>query len=565
MARALEGPDPAGTVARASDKAAALRSLLGAPGVALVVLDDARNAFVLGRAREAVPDGAALLVTSRRRHPGYRRVSVEPLPLEAGRALLELHAGRPLGEVGAEIAARLAGHPFALRVAGLRAAREPEAGLGAQLREGPLALRSPPDQAEPGRGSVSALLDSTAQQVSDPAYEALMALGSLFVPSVTPELLARMLRREVDACEEALFELQAWGLAERRVESGSDTVRYRTHDLVFEFARQTGNLRAATTVRAAVAYARAFEDQLAALDAELPNLLASAGEAARAGDRRALIDLMGALAVDGPYLASRGHSPRSLALLALAADAAEESGLPREAHHLLTKLGNARRELGADHRAALAAYLRALALARQLGDPDREAILSALVGITLVLQGDAGADEHLRRAHDLARRRGTPETLLHVLQNLGGAAGTRGDYESAHRYSEEAVAAARRLGPTGAGVGETLAYALLNLGEARRDLGRPADALAPLEEALALAQGAEAGLLEGFALQALGEALHDMGRRPAAAARFAAAAERYARQHAGPELAKLRRLLERGGYDREAAAVDPRSAAVTPG
>ncbi len=553
LARALEPPTGRGgapasrMLARATDKPRALRALLQEAAVALLVLDDARNPYVLARALEAVPEGVPVLVTARRRTPGLRRLAVERLAAPDADALLELHAGRALGEAGARLAARLGAHPFALRVAGARLAREATDAdaLLAELGAAPHTLRLPPELAGHGPQSVASLLEGSLEQISDAAFEAFLAAGALFAPSVTPALLGTLLRREEEAVEEALFELQSWALSERIAEPGSDIVRYRMHDLAYAFARHNRSLRPRSATRACLTYARHRTADLAALDAELPNLLGAAAEAAHRDDGDTLVDLVLALNVDGPYLSARGHSPRTLALLTQAADAARERGRSRDAHQLWTKLGNAQRELLADHEAALASYRHARALATELGDGDREAILTCLEGVTLHYLERPEADGVLARAEALAQRSGAAETRLHVLQNLGGVAGLRGDFAEAHRYSRAAVKAARALVEERGHerVGATLVYALLNLGEALRRLRRTEHAAAPLEEALTLATRLEHTLLQGFAWQALGELDLDDGDRDRGRDRLWRAAERYRSGHAGAELRKLLALL----------------------
>lgn len=543
------GPDrgsASAVLARADDKVGALRGLLGSANVGLVVLDDARNPYVLGRALEAMPAGVAVLVTARRRYGGLARVPVDALTPADGVALLEHHAGRPLGEEGAHLSDRLGAHPFALRVAGVRLQRSNAAvqDVMADIDNALETLGPPPEQAEPGHENVAALLDASLQMVSDDAFDAFLAIGGLFAPSVTAELLGRVLRRPADQVEEALFELGTWALTERLVEPGRDVVRYRLHDLAFAFARSRGTIRTRSAISACKEHAVANASDLAALDADIANLIGAAAEAGRNRQPANLVAIVYALAVSGTYLETRGATPRALSLLALAAEAAEAGGDALHAHHLWSKLGNVQRERNADFEAALASYERALDLAKALHDPDREAILSCIIGVTLAYLGRPGASERLVDALDLARARGKPTTLLHVLQNVGGVAGLRGDAAEALRYSEEAVRAARAivesegLHPTG----PALAYALLNQAEALSDLGRHAQAKTLLEEALVLARRLEHSLLEGFACQALGELHHATGDTLKARELLRDAHDLYRRSHAGAELAKLDKL-----------------------
>ncbi len=551
QAVAERGGSAAGLVARAKDKGATLRTLLSSAGIALVVLDDARNPYVLSRALEAMPATVAVLVTARRRYGGLARVTIDSLTPDDGQSLLEHHAGRGLGQSGAALTERLGAHPFALRVAGVRLHRS-DVTIDTILDEIELALdtlRVPRDEAEPGRENVVALLDASLQAVTDEAYEAFWVVGGLFAPSVTAALLARLVRRPLEEAEEALFELASWALAERIAEPGRDGVRYRLHDLAFTHARHNRSVRTPTVIAACHAYAVEAAADLAALDAEISNLIAAAAEAARGRHPEAFIGIVRALAIDGPYLETRGPTPRALALLALAAERSEAQGEVRTAHYLWSKLGNAQRERSADFGAALESYERALRLAKALEDRDREAILTCITGVTLVYLQRPGAEQRLARALELARDHGQPATLLHVLQNLGGVAGLQGDIEAALRYSQEAVEVARTLlhtqGPAPAGA--ALVYALLNLAEALRDLGRLSDAESPLEEAHELAQQLDHTLLEGFACQALGELHHAAGAHDKARDFLLEAHDLYRRSRAGIELAKLdRRLVELG-------------------
>lgn len=567
-------------LARAADPAALLRRELARAGVTLLLLDDVWNAYSLARLSEALPRGASLLASARQRYPGLTRIDVGRLERAAALDLLSLHAGRELGADGAaaDLCELLGDHAFGLRVAGVALAAAP-AGLGespqalaARIAAAPHALTLPGDLAEPGRESVAALLEVSLAALPDPAHEALMGLAVCYLPAATPELLALLLRRDVDATEAALMELQRRALAERQAEPGHDVVRYRLHDLTASLARANSHLRERSVRRACLEFLERRRRDFEWLDAEIGNLLAAianardeaasgaglrgggdpAGDHANGNDSAAdFVTAVCLLTVGGAYHSARGHTPTSLALLRDAAAEARTRGDLQAANLLVARLGDHARESLGDLPAALERYEEALDLARAAGDRSREAVLLSLVGAVRFELERGEADAHLQRALDLARASGDRLALAHVLQNLSYVAGARGDDAAAARHSREAVAVTEGLRERVADPAEAdhkRFFALFNLGVASARLGDADAALDTLERALAFAEARDNRLWRAYAQQELGDLHHGAGRRSQAQASYEAALALYRANRVRQEVEALTAALREGGY-----------------
>ncbi|MBZ0275731.1 MAG: DUF4062 domain-containing protein [Anaerolineae bacterium] len=188
--RAVAGQSPDG-------QRQAVRSLLRAAGVKLVVLDNAWNAGALKAALDAIPTGIPVLVTSRHRLPAAVRLEVGVLSRPASLELLRLHSKQPAGEGGNgadELCALLGDHAYAVEIAGktLDVDGLTPADLVRRIQDTPHTLQMPENFAESGRESIAGLIEVslTALRAQDEtAYQAFLAFGAFFAPVVTPELL----------------------------------------------------------------------------------------------------------------------------------------------------------------------------------------------------------------------------------------------------------------------------------------------------------------------------------------------------------------------------------------
>ena len=171
----------------------------------------------------------------------------------------------------------LAHHAYAIRLAGISLKLEsfsPQ-DLLKELDTEPLALNNPNEPNE----NLRALLKSSLDRLSEAAYEAFMAYGVLFSSSVSLELLALCTRRQLEESEEALFELQKRGLAERITNYGSDSIAYSLHDLARSFAKNKHHFRLSTIQQASKQFMQTHKRNFDLIDCDLANLLGAAQSA----------------------------------------------------------------------------------------------------------------------------------------------------------------------------------------------------------------------------------------------------------------------------------------------
>ncbi|MFF4960609.1 BTAD domain-containing putative transcriptional regulator [Streptomyces sp. NPDC001222] len=235
------GAEPRRIPAHPDAAAALLRSLL-APTRTLMVLDDAANA---AQVRPLLPGGpgCAVIVTSRSpltALDGAHRVPLAPLSDEDSAALLRAVSGRD-GLDAAHPLVELAGRlPLALRVVAARlAARRALAPdvLAGQLAatEGRLHHLEYDDLSV--RRSLAVAHDAlraSDREADRDAARALGRIGALDVPGYGAALLARLLGTDERRAEAALDRLVDVALLEETAYG-----RYAPHDLVRDFARET--------------------------------------------------------------------------------------------------------------------------------------------------------------------------------------------------------------------------------------------------------------------------------------------------------------------------------------
>ena len=490
------------------EKIKALQRLLTDSQVTLLVLDDVWDGAALNQVLKAIPRRLPMLVTARQRYALDHIIEVRGLEEEQALGLLSFHAGQKYDQDAAarEVCRQLGYHAFALEVAGktLKVDQIRPNELMRRIATAPHNMAMPHDFAEEGRTSITELLTASLYALDDNTRQVFLAFGMLFVPQVTPELLARCMGRDETEVGDALTTLQRRGLADRMRQSEDGLATYRAHDLAYSYAKtvmaERGYDRQAV-IDACRAFAAERATDLKALDAELSNILGATQAAQESDNSAALIEIAQTLA--GAYLSARGHTLTFIELLDAAIAATERLGSEQDETHdyLLGKRGNIAYDRG-DLPHALKCYQQALSLARALGNPDRQARLLCVVGKVLADQGTdptASFDE----AYQIAKQLDDDSLTAFVLEYQGYYAQSKADYPAAHRYYSEEVALAERINDQ-----EALFSSLYNLGSAEHALSRFEEALSHHERALQLARDLDNRVLEAHALQSIGEDQH---------------------------------------------------------
>ena len=249
------------------------------------------------------------------------------------------------------------GDEIGMAVAAIRVERHDDlrAHLANHAGDAPHDLPMPEGFAMPGRENVAALIQTSVDDLGDEAKRAFYALGTLFAPRVTPELLAmvqagmyvvfnerkdRVLSIEnmpteadIQRAADALRALARRSLARYVGPARYCAAYYAVHDLSQAFARAalTGEARS-DAVAACVAYARhhahkpdtpAGMAHHNALEADLPNLLGAAQFATENGQYAAVNWLGWDLGSgNSNFLDVRGRAAERMTLVRSAVEAA---------------------------------------------------------------------------------------------------------------------------------------------------------------------------------------------------------------------------------------------------
>ena len=251
--------------------------------------------------------------------------------------------------------------------------------------------------------------------------------------------------------------------------------------------------------------------------------------AAREGRRAAQIRdfLVGVFEISDPNR-SRGEAVTARELLDRGTEriGRELSGDPELQSDMLGVVGTIYHQLGlfAEARRHLE---QALTLRRTIGAPPMT-LAAGLTSLASVLQAEGENDEAESLIHEalaLARAEegaGGP-TVASILSDLAAVHRARGEYEAAESRAREALDIRRAIGDA-AGLSDTLS----GLGVLLGDVGRHADAIAALEEAVAFGRQAFGDLHTSVALAqcALARERHRAGQLDEAVASFAACIER---------------------------------------
>jgi tetratricopeptide (TPR) repeat protein len=521
IARAL-GEQQAIAGVASEERVQHIRHLLAAHKGLLLVLDDAWNGSALASVVQALPRRAPLLVTSRQRFPLDEIIEVGQLKPEQALKLLNYHVRRrdfSADPDASRLCEVLGYHAFALEIASktLKVYDISPGELLQRIEDAPHDLAMPANFGELGRTGIKPLLDASINALDRDQLDVFVTMGGLFEPGATPELLALAMQRDTQGVQSLLDALDLRGLVNAQRINGIPY--YRAHDLAYSYSRaqfmSSGRSRQ-PVIDASRAYARAHKDDLDALDVEQSNLLEAAEAAYGQNQADVLVDIMRQLTIDGPYFAARGHTSNSLELLKLAIEAARED--PETRHYLLSRLGNTYVDFLGDLPAALEAYEEALELAQSLGNPQRQAILLAVIGKTRFLQNDPQADSYYEAAEQIAREQQDDFALCFTLHHRGYQMMQRRpnpDYEGGWRLTNEAAEIATRHG-----LSELQFHSLIMRGGCEYELGRPQEALTTHLEAYSLAQAQSNHPWMASALQSLGEDYHALGDRDRAQQSF---------------------------------------------
>ncbi|UQU62815.1 tetratricopeptide repeat protein [Couchioplanes caeruleus] len=509
------GVDSSAMPADPQARAGLYRSLVAGKRM-LIVLDNARDAAqVVPLLPGSAP--ATVLITSRSRLLGLlsaygaRPLTLDVLTGAEARQLLadQVGAARTAAEPAA-VAALLrwcAGLPLALSIVAARAASDPAlplASLAAELHEAATRL----DALDGGEVAVNlrAVLSTSCRAISPAAGRLFALMGHCPGPDLTLPAAASLAGVPPARAGALLRELTAGHLVQTPAPG-----RYRMHDLVRLFAAEqvTGDDAGR---RAAV---RRVLDHYLHTAAAADRLLAP---------HRDVV----APAVPGPGVTPEqvpGHDAALawftaehaglLAALRAAADAGSPARVWQLAWVLTTYL-----DRGGHWQDRLAAHAAALAAARRLGDPWRQAHAHREMALAYVwLERPGEAREHLRRSLELFTGLGDLLGQAHAHRGLARVHARQGRHAAALPYDRQSLALYLAAGSR---AGQ--AAALNAIGWHHAHLGDPQRALACCGQSLTLHE--RLGNRHGVALtlDSLGYAHHQLGRYAEAAVHYARAA-----------------------------------------
>ena len=513
IAAPFDGQQEVASAVDTRAKTKAVRQILAANDVSLIVLDDVWDGAALNEVLRAVPRSLPVLVTARQRYALDDIVEIGRMSEDGAVALLAHHSRQKLkaDPFSGELCRQLGYHAFALEVAGktLKVDQISPQELLNRIATTPHDMAMPEDFAEEGRSSIIELLDASLYALDDYERQVFLAFGSLFNADTTPELLALLLDEEADTIREALLTLQRRGLVERLTMAHSDLTYYHIHNLSYSYARaimQKQDRPAETYLPQFAEFVMMNTANISVLDVTRDTWLGAAQSACQQSQGEILIQMMSAVVED--YVNARGYTLPLLELLDTAISFAENLGAEYDEtrHMLLSKRGNAYWQRSA-YPKALTCYETALTLARELHLTDREVILLGIMGTVLAeMQQSDQAHTVLAEAYQMADQLDDDYLRGFVVEKQAYHAQLKGDYELTRQFSTQQVQIAERINDS-----TTQVFALLNLGTAEKDLGNLEDALAHHHDMLALAQNAQNQIWIAHALQGIGEDYYALG------------------------------------------------------
>ncbi|MBA4169208.1 MAG: tetratricopeptide repeat protein [Chloroflexi bacterium] len=344
--------------------------------------------------------------------------------------------------------------------------------------------------------------------------------------------------------------------------------RYGRHALLLQFSREQLAADEAQMLEAQSAHIEFFlhlvercnerarnglhKDALAELDLEYGNIVQAARSAQSVSRTQDLVRFMRLLAIEGPYTTARGYDADLHVLLEAAIEAASQADDLATVHALLGRLADMLQNLVGDFDAAFDGYRRARDLARQAGQHDREAIYLSNMGVVRSRLRRNDAQEYLSQAYDLANAQADDLSLAIVLEQWGFVVGAEGDWPRAQARFRESLVVLDRLElletiPRAELVRRRF-FAMINLGDAERNLGNYEEALESCDGALAIAEHLDSKIWQAQAHHNAGEIYHDVGDREKAREHLEQAHRLYTESHAAPYVEQLSSYLRDEGY-----------------
>jgi len=244
------GEEPSPTPADAAQKTLSRRKVL-------LVLEGVENADDLSAVLD-VRGSCGVLLTSRSRKDVIElQQKVIPLPIEQAVDLLKAWGGARITnhEIAEEICRLVGGLPLAVRLAGKYMAEHEEDGTDYLdwLRESPLAAL---DRGKRQHESIPLLLQRSLDQVSEPAREAMAAVGLLALAPFRPDVIAAALDLLISESRHLLGELVRYSLLER-----PESHYQVTHALVHTYATRRPKAPDQMARRLAAHYIRLVHEQ----------------------------------------------------------------------------------------------------------------------------------------------------------------------------------------------------------------------------------------------------------------------------------------------------------------
>jgi DNA-binding SARP family transcriptional activator/tetratricopeptide (TPR) repeat protein len=483
------------------ERAAAFRSRLADRRI-LILLDDARDAAQVRPLLPGTP-GCAVLVTSRRRLTGLdasRHLDLDVLTDAEARELFTQivdaeHVASPSGgsdpdDALEEVLRSCAGLPLAIRIAAARLSAQPTWTVRT-LADRLAAQERLLDELTVDDRAVRTSFALSYRLLPPDEAKAFQLLGCCEGPTITTRSAAALLGRTGQEAQRVLD-----GLAAVHLLTAVDVDRYRFHDLVKTFAAECAAAELARAERdeavrrvliwylhSAVAVHSQLSrsplrfdvptDELAAplpaldsralsidwCEAELPNLVAATGQAARDGDLEIAWKLPAALRA---FHLVHKHWAEWIATNLIGVASAERLGDAVGQGLLLNNLSIAYQDL---HRfdEALGCLNRALVLHRQAGDRLGELFVLVNVGVLHDRLGQhAAAEERYNAARVVNRDIGDRAIEAALSLNLGVAYRGLGRIDDAAAVTADAAQLYRDIGdPAQEGV------ALSNLADLR--------------------------------------------------------------------------------------------------
>jgi len=545
--------------AETDERAAKYRSMLAGKRM-LVVLDNARE---VGQVRPLLPGtpGCVVVITSRDSlaalvaRDGAVRLDLDLLPLDDAAALLrDLIGGRASADPAAtaDLAAKCARLPLALRVAAELAAARPDvplADLAGELADQQQRL----DLLEAGgdpRTAIRAVFSWSCQHLDPDAARAFRLLGLHPGPDLDRCAAAALTGTTEQTAGRLLDRLTRAHLIHR-----AQPGRYGMHDLLRCYAAEQASLQA-TEAELRVALTRLFDYYLAAASAAIDILHPAERH------RRPRVSPPGTTVrpVTGP-IAARDWLDAQLATLVAVAEHATAHGWPGHTIRLAATLYRYL-DVGEHYAEGLTIHSLARRAASQAGDRAAEATALANLGaVDWRLSRYRQAAARQEQALALFRQTGDRYGEARAIGNLGMVDWRLGRYRQAAARQQQALALFRQ---TGDRYGE--ARALGELGDIDSQLGRYPQAAAHQQQALALYREIGDQTAEAQALTNLGSIDHRLGRYQEAAghlrqalALFRETGNRTGEAHALTELGvthqRLGRYQEAADHHRQALAL----------